>query len=139
MRKSRTAAPGSDPALTLDQIRFLDQIAITHRSSPSVLQQFEAKIQEILTIREFLVATHRTCSSFMPCYLQHCNYVALMQILTAMQDHFVDFTMHKTGSRTTRYLMDRMVEFINGQPIERIASSVIRKLKRNMDIIGNNR
>jgi hypothetical protein len=60
-------------------------------------------------------------------------------MLTVMQDHFVDLTMHKTRSRTALYLMDRMVEFINGQPIWRFASSLIRKLKRNMDIIGDDR
>jgi hypothetical protein len=54
-------------------------------------------------------------------------------MLTAMQDHFVDLTMHITGSRTARYLMNRMVEFIDDQ----LASSLIRKLKRNMDIIGD--
>jgi hypothetical protein len=98
-------------------MRFLDQIAITYGSSPSVLQQSEAKINEIITGREFLVATHRVCSSFMQCYLRHCNSVALTQMLTAMQDHFVDLTMHKTGSRMAHYLMDRIVEFIDYEPI----------------------
>jgi hypothetical protein len=129
MRTGRTTASGSGPTLTLDQIRFLDQIAITHPSSPSVLQQFEAKIKKILTGREFLVTTHQTCSSFMQCHLQHCNSVALTHMLTVMQDHFVDLAMHKTGSRTARYLMDRMVEFIDDQPIWRLASSLIRKPK----------
>jgi hypothetical protein len=58
---------------------------------------------------------------------------------TAMQDHFVDLTMHKTGSRTTRYLMNRMVEFIDDQPIWRLASSPMRKPKRNMDSIRDGR
>jgi hypothetical protein len=60
-------------------------------------------------------------------------------MLTPMQDHFLDFTIHKTGSQTARYLMDRTVEFIDDQPIRRLVSSLIRKLKRNMDIIGDDR
>jgi hypothetical protein len=38
----------------------------------------------------------------MQAYMQNCSYVALKQMLAAMQCHFTDHVIHMTGSRAAR-------------------------------------